>query len=61
MLKKKIKIELDQTDAAIVAVLLAEQAGRLALNALLADEALEIRLLIGDPVDKLVNSGGDDQ
>lgn len=27
-LKKKIKVELDQTDAAIAAVLLAEQAGR---------------------------------
>ena len=41
-LKKKIKVELDQTDAAIAAVLLAEQAGRQALKALLADKAAEI-------------------
>jgi hypothetical protein len=41
-IKKKIKVELDQTDAAIAAVLLAEQAGRQALKALLADKAAEI-------------------
>ena len=41
-LKKKIKVELDQTDAAIAAVLLAEQAGHQALKALLADKAAEI-------------------
>lgn len=41
-LKKKVKVELDQTDAAIAAVLLAEQAGRQALKALLADKAAEI-------------------
>lgn len=35
--EKKITIELDQTDAAIAAVLLAENAGREALKALLAD------------------------
>lgn len=35
--KKKITVELDQTDAAIAAVLLAENAGREALKALLAD------------------------
>lgn len=40
--KKKIKVELDQTDAAIAAVLLAEQAGRQALKALLADKTAEI-------------------
>lgn len=41
-LKKKIKVELDQTDAAIAAVLLAENAGREALKALLADKTAEI-------------------
>ena len=41
-LTKKIKVELDQTDAAIAAVLLAEQAGRQALKALLADKAARI-------------------
>lgn len=41
-IKKKIKVELDQTDAAIAAVLLAEQAGRQALKALLADKDAEI-------------------
>lgn len=40
--KDKIKVELDQTDAAIAAVLLAENAGRLALKALLADKNAEI-------------------
>lgn len=35
--EKKITVELDQTDAAIAAVLLAENAGREALKALLAD------------------------
>lgn len=33
----KITVELNQTDAAMAAVLLAENAGQLALNALLAD------------------------
>lgn len=40
--EKKITIELDQTDAAIAAVLLAENAGREALKALLADKTAEI-------------------
>ena len=34
----KITVKLNQTDAAIASVLLAENAGRLALNALLADK-----------------------
>lgn len=38
----KIKVELNQTDAAIAAVLLAENAGQLALKALLADRTAEI-------------------
>ena len=37
----KISVELNQTDAAIASVLLAENAGRLALNALLADRTAE--------------------
>lgn len=41
-LEKKITVKLDQTDAAIAAVLLAEQAGREALKALLADKTAEI-------------------
>ena len=40
--EKKITVELDKTDAAIAAVLLAENAGREALKALLADKAAEI-------------------
>lgn len=35
--ERKITVELNQTDAAMAAVLLAENAGQLALNALLAD------------------------
>lgn len=38
----KIKVELNQTDAAIAAVLLAENAGQLALKALLADRTAEV-------------------
>ena len=38
----KITVELNQTDAAIAAVLLAENAGQLALKALLADRTAEI-------------------
>ena len=38
----KITVELNQLDAAIAAVLLAENAGRLALNALLADKTAEV-------------------
>lgn len=38
----KITVELNQTDAAIAAVLLAEHAGREALKALLADKTAEI-------------------
>lgn len=38
----KITVKLDQTDAAIASVLLAENAGRLALNALLADKTVEV-------------------
>lgn len=38
----KITVELNQMDAAIAAVLLAENAGKLALNALLADRTAEI-------------------
>lgn len=38
----KITVELNQVDAAIAAVLLAEQAGRQALKALLADKTAEI-------------------
>ncbi len=38
----KITIELNQVDAAIASVLLAENAGRLALNALLADKHSEV-------------------
>lgn len=41
-LEEKITVKLDQTDAAIAAVLLAEQAGREALKALLADKTAEI-------------------
>lgn len=41
-LEKKITVKLDQTDAAIAAVLLAEHAGREALKALLADKTAEI-------------------
>ena len=37
----KITVELDQTDAAMAAVLLAENAGQLALKALLADRTAE--------------------
>lgn len=40
--KKKITVELGQTDAAIASVLLAENAGRLALKALLADRTAEV-------------------
>lgn len=40
--ENKITVELNQTDAAIAAVLLAENAGRLALNALLADRTAEV-------------------
>lgn len=40
--EKRITVELDQTDAAIAAVLLAENAGREALKALLADRTAEI-------------------
>lgn len=42
MFEKKITVKLDQTDAAIAAVLLAEHAGREALKALLADKTAEI-------------------
>ena len=38
----KITVELNQVDAAIASVLLAENAGRLALNALLADKHSEV-------------------
>lgn len=38
----KITVELNQVDAAITSVLLAENAGRLALNALLADKHSEV-------------------
>lgn len=38
----KITVELNQTDAAIAAVLLAENAGQLALRALLADKTAEV-------------------
>lgn len=40
--KKRITVELDQMDAAIAAVLLAENAGREALKALLADRTVEV-------------------
>lgn len=40
--KKRITVELDQMDAAIAAVLLAENAGREALKALLADRTAEV-------------------
>lgn len=40
--EKKITVELNQTDAAIAAVLLAENAGQLALKALLADRTAEV-------------------
>lgn len=40
--EKRITVVLDQTDAAIAAVLLAENAGREALKALLADRTTEI-------------------
>lgn len=39
--ERKITVELSQTDAAIAAVLLAENAGQLALKALLADRTAE--------------------
>lgn len=38
----KITVELNQTDAAIAAVLLSENAGKLALKALLADRTAEV-------------------
>lgn len=38
----KITVKLNQVDAAIASVLLAENAGRLALNALLADKTSEV-------------------
>lgn len=40
--EKKITVKLDQVDAAIAAVLLAENAGREALKALIADKTAEI-------------------
>lgn len=40
--EKKITVELDQVDAAIAAVLLAERAGREGLKALLADKTAEV-------------------
>lgn len=40
--KKKITVELNQVDAAIAAVLLAERAGTTAFNALLSDKTAEI-------------------
>lgn len=40
--EKKIAVELNQMDAAIAAVLLAENAGQLALKALLADRTAEV-------------------
>lgn len=40
--KDKITVELNQTDAAMAAVLLAENAGQLALKALLADRTAEV-------------------
>lgn len=40
--EKKITVELNQVDAAIAAVLLAERAGREALKALLADKTTEV-------------------
>lgn len=40
--EKKITVELGQADAAIAAVLLAENAGREALKALLADKTAEV-------------------
>lgn len=40
--EKRITVELDQMDAAIAAVLLAENAGREALKALLADRTVEV-------------------
>lgn len=40
--EKKITVELNQVDAAIAAVLLAERASREALKALLADEKAEV-------------------
>lgn len=40
--EKKITVELNQVDAAIGAVLLAENAGQLALKALLADKTAEV-------------------
>ena len=41
-LEKKITVELNQVDAAIAAVLLAERGGREALKALLADKTAEV-------------------
>lgn len=41
-LEGKITVKLDQMDAAIAAVLLAETAGRVALDALIADKTAEI-------------------
>lgn len=40
--KDKITVELNQVDAAMAAVLLAENAGQLALKALLADRTAEV-------------------
>ena len=40
--ENKITVELNETDAAIASVLLAETAVRLALDALLADKTAEI-------------------
>lgn len=40
--EKRITVELDQMDAAFAAVLLAENAGREALKALLADRTVEV-------------------
>lgn len=40
--EKRITVELDQMDAAVAAVLLAENAGREALKALLADRTAEV-------------------
>lgn len=40
--EKKITVKLNQVDAAIAAVLLAENAGRLALDALIADKTAEV-------------------
>ena len=56
------RVEELQKAITVAAAELADTAATIAdLYAGNADEALEIRLLIGDQVDKLVNSGGDDQ